>query len=95
MGELERLEFIKDHYPALERYQFGPIVELCLQGLTLLTSGHKDRMVINRFLDSNKEKCIAATNGIRKIRMMAYYYMKPLSYMATLYVKKHYYVNNK
>lgn len=93
-GELERLEFVKEHYPALERYQFAPIVELCFQGLTLLPSGHDDRKEIKRFLDSNKEKCLAATFGKRRKRLKSYYYMKPLFNLATFYVKKHYYTKH-
>ncbi len=92
-GELERLVFIKDHYPELERIQFGPLVEVCFQGLTLLPSNHEDRKVIKRFLDSNKEKCLSATYAERRKRLWAYYYMKPLFYLTTLYVRKHYYAD--
>lgn len=95
VGEFQRLEFIRTHYPALERHQFGPIVEVCFQGLTLLPSHHEDRKVMKRFLNENKEKCLAATYAERRKRLLAYYYMKPLFYLATFYVKRHYYSSHK
>lgn len=94
IGEIERLEFVKTHYPKIEIDQYGPLVEVCFQGLTLLPFNHEDRKVIKAFLDSNKEKCLSATYGERRRRLNAYYYMKPLFYLASLYVKKHYYPNN-
>lgn len=94
IGEIERLEFVKAHYPKIEIDQYGPLVEVCFQGLTLLPSNHEDRKVIKAFLDSNKEKCLSATYGERRRRLRTYYYMKPLFYLASLYVKKHYYPNN-
>ena len=91
MGEFQRLDFIKENYPALEIKQLNPLVGVCFRGLTLLPAGHEDRTLIKRFLNSNKEKCLSATFGERRKRLKAYYYMKPLFYIATFYVKRHYY----
>lgn len=91
VGEFERLEFVKTHYPSLEIDQYRPIVEVCFQGLTLLPSHHEDRKVIKRFLNDNKEKCLSATFCERHKRLKAYYYMRPLFYLATFYVRRHYY----
>ncbi len=91
MGEFQRLEYVTKHYPALAIKQLNPVVEVCFQGLTLLPSDHEDRIVIKRFLNSNRGKCLSASFGERRKRLWAYYHMKPLFYLATYYVKKHYY----
>ena len=91
IGELQRLDFIKEHYPALEIKQYSPLLGVCFQGLTLLPFGHKDRKLIKNFLNSNKAKCLSASFGKRRKRLKAYYYMKPLYYLASYYVKRHYY----
>ena len=91
LDEMERLSFVQEHYPAFENKQLSSVVEVCFQGLTLLPSHHKDRKEIKSFLQENKNKCLRATCGIRKKRLLAYYYMPLLSYLATQYVKLRYY----
>lgn len=91
LDEFERLEYVKKHYPEFENKQIAAVLEVCFQGLTLLPHRHEDRKRIKQFLKENKDKCLASSYDKRKMRLKAYYYMPPLFYLATLYVKLHYY----
>lgn len=91
LNEVERMRFIHDHYPELEKSEFDAMVCACLRGLTFLPTKHKDRKEIKTFLKRNKKKCLQATYGKRKKRLMTYYYMRPLFPVLNMYVKGRYY----
>lgn len=91
LNEVERLQFIQDHYPNLEKSELDAMVCACLRGLTFLPTGHEDRKEIKHFLKKNKKRCFDATDGKRKKRLLTYYYLRPLFPVINMYVKRHYY----
>lgn len=94
LNEVERMQFIQENYPKLDRNELDAMVCACLRGLTFLPVGHEDRKEMKRFLLENKKKCLDATFGKRKKRLMAYYYLRPLFPLLNMYVKRRYYNDN-
>lgn len=91
LAEFERLEFVDSKYPRLKGLQIDYMVGLCMLGLTFLPRDHDDMVQIKQFLRSNKRDCITDTSGLRRFRLLAYYFLPPLFTLMNMLLKKYVY----
>lgn len=90
IGELERLDFIKEKYPALKKTQASCLVHLCLQCFMYLPEDNPCLKDAKRFFDCNITLVVGATTGPRRVRVLFYYLMPPLFRKVNKYLKKRY-----
>lgn len=91
LNQLERFSFIKKYYPSLCDSQVATMTELCLKGLVFLPAGNSDLIQMKQFLKSNRKLTLEVCHGLRKFRLLTYYYFPPLFHIINVLMKKYIY----